>query len=995
MPRVPNLPSISPGSSSVFVGDDGTSTGAFSRNGVCADVIENYSGSTLAGSAQSVKAAINGLNSKISALSTSTTAASTVADMTDTSKIYVYTGSETGYTNGNWYYYDGSAWVSGGAFNAAGCDAALSDSSTNAVQNKIVNGAIDDLKSALTIEKTLTMTEANWVIGGIGSRGENYSERNTSIRTNAYLNSTVINKLICDDGSLVYVAFYDADLHFINRNAVSGSEVSVRSLNGYDSSALLRLELSNTSITDYEKLKVEYFINGEIEEINGKIEEINGEIEEISVVNGSLANPSNPYIVHTSYIPLKGKTVQLVVDRPIEEEHYYEFSYRVYDDNMAMIRATDAQYDATLFKAYVYDSGAAYIAFNIDERNELHNKVILRKTDFNDYPLKAVFLDRQKYHKNTIIELERTAIIRGYPVNGRISITNTHISVAYACEGNTTYLIQKRPSDRFWVCFCRDNDTTKYFEHFEYSKYSQVEEVTTPAGTTNMILYLNISSVADIDSFVNDVHVTLITAHDQIARINVEKTNSIIEGLLIDNNRNSLWDIGGIGSAGENYNTRTWGIRTYQYLNAVRNVQIEITAGYMIRLAQYGDNNSFISRVIYTAGIISLKNVLKAATKTIRIEIELVDEQGQEIKTPFVDTSAYTGIKLLCPVDFIGDNSEDDKSFDDVYADLISQTRYIYSSSDSGISPYSCLTLLHCTDLHGNREGMDFVLKTYRKYESKIDAILHTGDVVTANLSDGIASWISSGCAAVVLNTIGNHDTEENLVLQAAGKDNVYNTIFAPYISNWGVVQPTDVADSTSPDYHALYYYKDFTTPGVRLIVLDTNFWDAAEKTWLASVLNDALTNSLCVVIACHNVKKLTEMTDSNFSAYSGDGINENTNAYGNQPIDWLDPVKDFMDAGGNFACILAGHNHSGHMGTMTNYPDIFVYVANKSSMNRVSGTARISGEMNQNTVSIVTINPVEKLFKIVKIGAEVDGKMRGRHVFCYDYANKRIISQW
>ena len=31
--------------------------------------------------------------------------ASTVADMTDPTKIYVYTGSENGYTNGNWYYY--------------------------------------------------------------------------------------------------------------------------------------------------------------------------------------------------------------------------------------------------------------------------------------------------------------------------------------------------------------------------------------------------------------------------------------------------------------------------------------------------------------------------------------------------------------------------------------------------------------------------------------------------------------------------------------------------------------------------------------------------------------------------------------------------------------------------------------------------------------------------------------------------------------------------
>lgn len=44
--------------------------------------------------------------------------ASTVSAMTDTSKIYVYTGSEEGYTAGNWYYNNGTAWVSGGVFNS-------------------------------------------------------------------------------------------------------------------------------------------------------------------------------------------------------------------------------------------------------------------------------------------------------------------------------------------------------------------------------------------------------------------------------------------------------------------------------------------------------------------------------------------------------------------------------------------------------------------------------------------------------------------------------------------------------------------------------------------------------------------------------------------------------------------------------------------------------------------------------------------------------------
>lgn len=45
--------------------------------------------------------------------------AATVSAMIDRTKIYVYTGSESGYTHGNWYYWNGSAWTSGGVYNAA------------------------------------------------------------------------------------------------------------------------------------------------------------------------------------------------------------------------------------------------------------------------------------------------------------------------------------------------------------------------------------------------------------------------------------------------------------------------------------------------------------------------------------------------------------------------------------------------------------------------------------------------------------------------------------------------------------------------------------------------------------------------------------------------------------------------------------------------------------------------------------------------------------
>lgn len=48
--------------------------------------------------------------------------AKNVAEMIDTTRIYVYTGNEAGYTNGNWYYFDGVIWSSGGTYNSQGLE---------------------------------------------------------------------------------------------------------------------------------------------------------------------------------------------------------------------------------------------------------------------------------------------------------------------------------------------------------------------------------------------------------------------------------------------------------------------------------------------------------------------------------------------------------------------------------------------------------------------------------------------------------------------------------------------------------------------------------------------------------------------------------------------------------------------------------------------------------------------------------------------------------
>lgn len=77
--------------------------------------------------------------------------ASTVSAMTDKKKVYVYTGSESGYTAGNWYSWNGTAWVPGGVYNSAAIqtDKTLTQSD-KAADSAIVGQQIGELKESVS-----------------------------------------------------------------------------------------------------------------------------------------------------------------------------------------------------------------------------------------------------------------------------------------------------------------------------------------------------------------------------------------------------------------------------------------------------------------------------------------------------------------------------------------------------------------------------------------------------------------------------------------------------------------------------------------------------------------------------------------------------------------------------------------------------------------------------------------------------------------------------
>lgn len=152
-----------PSSSDTFVAFN-NSTSALEQiryDNVAKGVVQNYSSSTLAGKKQSVKDAVDGLKDSVDDLTAKTDklgggtpiAVETAAEMTDTKLLYLYTGTETGYSSGHWYYYDGTKWADGGPYGNAELDTTLTKKGA-AADAKAVGDALNSLPSSAYVEGT-------------------------------------------------------------------------------------------------------------------------------------------------------------------------------------------------------------------------------------------------------------------------------------------------------------------------------------------------------------------------------------------------------------------------------------------------------------------------------------------------------------------------------------------------------------------------------------------------------------------------------------------------------------------------------------------------------------------------------------------------------------------------------------------------------------------------------------------------------------------------
>ena len=298
------------------------------------------------------------------------------------------------------------------------------------------------------------------------------------------------------------------------------------------------------------------------------------------------------------------------------------------------------------------------------------------------------------------------------------------------------------------------------------------------------------------------------------------------------------------------------------------------------------------------------------------------------------------------------------------------------------------LTILHFSDLHKDINALNRIVADSKRLS--VDDMICTGDMAS-NTSEQISGWWNKE----VMTCIGNHDTASYAAntgynwtaLSMADRDAYY---ISPFKSYWNVIHTSGKS----------YYYKDYTEQKVRLIVMDGMLYTnngseaTAQTTWLASLLEDAISNDLHVLIAIHAPHGGASAVDCSFSRYEQTAMPVLSDC--NTPDAVIDAVANAKRSGLKFVGYIVGHTHQDNVWDAVGDGSQLMYcVTCGNTFQKAQWINSDQDRTSTDAYNLVTIDTAHTLVKIVRGGgADIDDHMRTRKAICFDYSTGQKVGE-
>ena len=451
------------------------------------------------------------------------------------------------------------------------------------------------------------------------------------------------------------------------------------------------------------------------------------------------------------------------------------------------------------------------------------------------------------------------------------------------------------------------------------------------------------------------------------------------------------WTVGSISTNGTDHSLSSYvnfNRTTGYYRFSSGQFEVEFAAGYSGRWYQYEDDLSYVQR---SSLLGEGAHVVTADDDALyRFQVSYGSDTTARLDPQDADNAVI--VREISG----GGGGAPHGSWADEDERMLQQVRY----SSASKSAKDTVTLLHFSDIHGDADRTERILKFAADHSDAIDDVLFTGDLVEADWGDDSQWWGTVGAGGVLV-TLGNHDYIEqggdfDQSSDYKTMDEAYDRYFGGF-SSWGAV-----AGGTK----RTYWYKDYASSskyggnGVRLIGLDLVLeWgvapeDSAQYLWFQQTLASARTAGRSVVIAEHFPAFNQAPLEDAGPWYHVDY------AYGQKSrwkvaSHWPDAVEAFVDAGGEFVCWLAGHTHSDLLSVNSEYPSqMFVVIdtGNPGKASPFSDTARAADTPTQDCFNVIGIDTRLKTIRIVRIGASENMRMQRKKALCINYANATIV---